>query len=101
MENIIRIATRNSPLALEQAKMVSAMLSKHNNVEIVPMVSSGDKVTPREFKVHGGKGLFLKELEESLLRGDTDIAVHSLKDVPADLGKKFSIMTISTRENPC
>ena len=101
MENIIRIATRNSPLALEQAKMVSALLSKDNNVEIIPMVSSGDKVTSREFKVHGGKGLFLKELEESLLRGDTDIAVHSLKDVPADLGKKFSIMTISTRENPC
>ena len=101
MENIIRIATRNSPLALEQAKMVSALLSKDNNVEIIPMVSSGDKVTSEEFKVHGGKGLFLKELEESLLRGDTDIAVHSLKDVPADLGKKFSIMTISTRENPC
>ena len=101
MENIIRIATRNSPLALEQAKMVSALLSKDNNVEIIPMVSSGDRVTSEEFKVHGGKGLFLKELEESLLRGDTDIAVHSLKDVPADLGKKFSIMTISTRENPC
>ena len=101
MENIIRIATRNSPLALEQAKMVSALLSKDNNVEITPMVSSGDKVTPREFKVHGGKGLFLKELEESLLRGDTDIAVHSLKDVPMILENKFSIITISNRENPC
>mgnify|MGYP006436882781 FL=1 len=101
MKNIIRIATRNSPLALEQAKMVSTMLSKENEVKIISMTSSGDKVTPKEFKIHGGKGLFLKELEESLLHGDTDIAVHSLKDVPADLEKRFSIMTVSTRENPC
>ena len=101
MKNIIRIATRNSPLALEQARMVSSILSKHNKVETVSMVSSGDKVSPKEFKIHGGKGLFLKELEESLLRGDTDIAVHSLKDVPVILEKKFSIITISNRENPC
>ena len=100
MKNIIRIATRNSPLALEQARMVSSMLSKHNKVEIVAMVSSGDKVSPKEFKIHGGKGLFLKELEESLLRGDTDIAVHSLKDVPVVLENKFSIITISNREDP-
>ena len=101
MKNIIKIATRNSPLALEQAKMVSAILSKHNKVKIVSMASSGDKVSPKEFKIHGGKGLFLKELEESLLHGDTDIAVHSLKDVPAMLENKFSIMTISNRENSC
>jgi len=101
MKNIIRIATRNSPLALEQAKMVSSMLSKHNKIEIVSMVSSGDKVSSKEFKMHGGKGLFLKELEESLLRGDTDIAVHSLKDVPVILENKFSITTISNREKPC
>ena len=50
MKNIIRIATRNSPLALEQAKMVSSMLSKHNKIEIVSMVSSGDKVSSKEFK---------------------------------------------------
>ena len=54
MKNIIRIATRNSPLALEQAKMVSSMLSKHNKIEIVSMVSSGDKVSSKEFKIHGG-----------------------------------------------
>ena len=101
MKNIIRIATRNSPLALEQAKTVSAILSKHNKVEIVSMVSSGDKVSAKEFKTHGGKGLFLKELEESLLCGDTDIAVHSLKDVPMILENRFSIITISNRENPC
>ncbi len=100
MNNIIRIATRNSPLALEQAKMVRDILAKDNEVEIVPMTSSGDKVSPKEFKIHGGKGLFLKELEESLLRGNTDIAVHSLKDVPADLEDDFSIVTISHRENP-
>ena len=93
MKNIIRIATRNSPLALEQAKMVSSMLSKHNKIEIVSMVSSADKVSSKEFKIHGGKGLFLKELEESLLCGETDIAVHSLKDVPVALENKFSIIT--------
>ena len=101
MNNIIRIATRNSPLALEQAKMVTKVLSKHNKVEIISMSSSGDKVSPKKFKAHGGKGLFLKELEESLLSKKSDIAVHSLKDVPADLDKKFSIITISNRENPC
>ena len=95
MNNIIKIATRNSPLALEQAEIVRDILSKHNRVEIVSMSSSGDKVSNKEFKTHGGKGLFLKELEESLLLGDTDIAVHSLKDVPADLDKKFSVITIS------
>lgn len=100
MNNIIKIATRNSPLALEQAEIVRDLLSKHNRVEIVSMSSSGDKVSNKEFKTHGGKGLFLKELEESLLLGDTDIAVHSLKDVPADLDKKFSVITISKRENP-
>jgi len=51
MKNIIRIATRNSPLALEQAKMVSTMLSKENEVKIISMTSSGDKVTPKEFKI--------------------------------------------------
>ena len=100
MNNIIRIATRNSPLALMQAKMVEAILKKDAEVNIKPMTSSGDKVSDKVFKEHGGKGLFLKELEESLLNQETDIAVHSLKDVPAKISNKFDIITILNRENP-
>ena len=100
MNNIIRIATRNSPLALMQAKMVEAILKKDAEVNIKPMTSSGDKVSDKVFKEHGGKGLFLKELEESLLNQETDIAVHSLKDVPAKNSNKFDIITILNRENP-
>ena len=87
MNNIIRIATRNSPLALIQAKMVQAIIKKDTAVNIKPMTSSGDKVSDKIFKESGGKGLFLKELEESLLNKETDIAVHSLKDVPAEISK--------------
>ena len=98
MKNIIRIATRNSPLALKQADMVKDLLSPSVDCKIISMTSSGDTVSQKAFKEHGGKGLFLKELEESLLKGNCDIAVHSLKDVPAVIDKKFKIITISKRE---
>ena len=100
MKEIIRIATRNSPLALRQANIVKDILRESVKCELIPMTSSGDNASSREFKKLGGKGLFLKELEESLLSGDTDIAVHSLKDVPFILNNKFEITTISTREVP-
>jgi len=99
MKNIIKLATRNSPLALKQADMVKRLMSKSCEIMIVPMTSSGDTVSQKVFKQHGGKGLFLKELEESLLSKKCDIAVHSLKDVPAILNKKFKIISISERED--
>ena len=99
MKNIIKLATRNSPLALKQADMVKRLMSKSCEIMIVPMTSSGDTVSQKVFKQHGGKGLFLKELEESLLNKKCDIAVHSLKDVPAILNKKFKIISISERED--
>ena len=99
MKNIIRIATRNSPLALKQANMAKELLMPYISCEIVPMTSSGDIISKEVFKKHGGKGLFLKELEESLIEKKCDIAVHSLKDVPAILDNKFSVMTIMQREN--
>jgi len=74
-------------------------MSKSCEIKIVPMTSSGDTVSQKVFKQHGGKGLFLKELEESLLNKKCDIAVHSLKDVPAILNKKFKIISISERED--
>ena len=98
MKNIIRIATRNSPLALKQANIVKDLLTPSADCKIISMSSSGDTVSQKAFKEHGGKGLFLKELEESLLKGNCDIAVHSLKDVPAVIDKKFKIITISKRE---
>jgi hydroxymethylbilane synthase len=99
MKNIIKLATRNSPLALKQADMVKQLMSKNFDIKIIPMTSSGDTVSQKAFKQHGGKGLFLKELEESLLSKKCDIAVHSLKDVPATLNKKFKIVSISKRED--
>ena len=99
MKNIMKLATRNSPLALKQADMVKQLMSKNFDIKIMPMTSSGDTVSQKAFKQHGGKGLFLKELEESLLSKKCDIAVHSLKDVPAALNKKFKIVSISKRED--
>ena len=65
MKNIIRIATRNSPLALRQATMVKDLLASDINCELVPMTSSGDTFSSKRFKQHGGKGLFLKELHHN------------------------------------
>ncbi len=103
MKKIIRIATRKSPLALIQANIVKHLLEQTNDfntVDLIPMSTSGDTATKEVFKARGGKGLFLKELEQSLLDDDADIAVHSLKDVPASLDKRFSLLTITERADP-
>ena len=103
MQGNIKLATRKSPLALRQANLVKNNLLDNNifnNVEIVAMSTSGDNVDQETFKKNGGKGLFLKELESALIRGEADIAVHSMKDVPAKLDKNFSITSIMKREDP-
>ena len=103
MKKIIRIATRKSPLALIQANIVKHLLEQTNDfnaVDLIPMSTSGDTATKEVFKARGGKGLFLKELEQSLLDDDADIAVHSLKDVPASLDRRFSLLTITKRADP-
>ena len=100
MKDIIRIATRKSPLALKQANVVKELIQTGKDCEIVAMTSSGDTLSNKKFKEHGGKGLFLKELEESLIADQSDIAVHSLKDVPAVVENRFRIASISKRENP-
>ena len=103
MQETIKIATRKSPLALAQCNLVVEMF-KNNledyNFELIPTVTSGDSVSKETFKANGGKGLFIKELENSLLKGKADIAVHSLKDVPAILDSRFEIMPILDRECP-
>jgi len=98
----IRIATRNSPLALWQANYVKEQLqSAHSDlsVEIVSMTTRGDQLLDRSLVAVGGKGLFLKELEVSLLNNETDIAVHSMKDVPVDLPRGLEISVVCERED--
>ena len=84
----IRIVTRNSPLALWQAKFVKQeLIQAHNDIdiELIGMKTEGDRFLDSSLVNIGGKGLFVKELEEALLRNDADIAVHSMKDVVVDL----------------
>lgn len=96
----LKIATRKSPLALWQTEHVAArlrMLHPGLDVRLVPMSTRGDEVLDRSLSAVGGKGLFLKELELAMLRGDADCAVHSLKDVPMDLDGPFSLPAILER----
>ncbi len=98
--NPIRIATRKSPLALWQSEHVASLLRiAHPGLEVrlVPMSTRGDEVLDRSLSQIGGKGLFLKELELAMLRGEADCAVHSLKDVPMELDGPFSLSAILPR----
>ena len=97
---VLRIATRKSPLALWQTEHVAARLrAAHPGlvVELVPMSTRGDEVLDRSLAAIGGKGLFLKELELAMLRGEADCAVHSLKDVPMELEPGFALPAILAR----
>ena len=99
----IRIATRESQLALAQARMVAAALAGREaglEVELVPMTTKGDRVLDRPLAQVGGKGLFVKELEDAMSEGRADIAVHSLKDVPMVLPAGFALATFGEREEP-
>jgi hydroxymethylbilane synthase len=99
----LRIATRKSPLALWQSEHVAARLRDAHPglaVELVPMSTRGDEVLDRSLAAIGGKGLFLKELELAMLRGEADCAVHSLKDVPMELEGSFALPAILTRADP-
>ena len=103
MQDTIRIATRKSPLALAQCNKVIDMLRDKTSdykFKLIPTTTSGDTVSVDNFKSNGGKGLFIKELEHSLLNNKADIAVHSMKDVPAELDSRFDIMPVLERECP-
>ena len=100
MNRLLRIATRKSPLALWQSEHVAAALrAAHPGLEVVlvPMSTRGDEVLDRSLAAIGGKGLFLKELELAMQRGDADCAVHSLKDVPMELEPGFALAAILAR----
>ncbi len=96
----LRIATRKSPLALWQSEHVAERLrATHHGleVELVQLSTRGDQVLDRSLSAIGGKGLFLKELELAMLRGEADCAVHSLKDVPMELEGPFALPAILER----
>jgi hydroxymethylbilane synthase len=99
----LRLATRKSALALWQTEHVAARLrAAHPGlmVELVPMTTRGDRIVDRPLAQIGGKGLFLKELEEAMLEGRADAAVHSLKDVPMELDGPFALPAILERADP-
>ncbi len=97
----IRIATRESRLALWQAEHVQTSLQNlGHSVQLVPMTTRGDQILDRTLSKVGGKGLFVKELELALQEDRADIAVHSLKDVPMQLGEEFALACVMEREDP-
>ncbi|AKJ43649.1 hydroxymethylbilane synthase [Pragia fontium] len=101
--NILRIATRQSPLALWQAHYVrDRLLACHPGltVELITMVTRGDIILDTPLAKVGGKGLFVKELEVAILEGRADIAVHSMKDVPVAFPEGLGLVTICEREDP-
>ena len=97
-----RIATRKSPLAIWQARKVESLIKNYLGCEtqIVPMNTTGDRQTQWNLSEKGGKGLFTKELEESLLRKETDLAVHSAKDMPTKFPTGLALSTFVDREDP-
>jgi hydroxymethylbilane synthase len=99
----LRIATRESRLAMRQTEMVADALRARMPalaIEIVGMTTKGDRVLDRPLAQVGGKGLFVKELEVALDEDRADIAVHSLKDVPMELPEQFTLATFGAREDP-
>lgn len=99
----VRIATRKSALALWQAEYVKQQLEYHHpdiQVELVKMTSQGDRILDAPLAKIGGKGLFVKELENALLEGRADIAVHSMKDVPMEFPEGLGLGVICPREDP-
>ena len=99
---LIRIATRKSALALWQAEHVAdrlRQLDDVDDVELVPLSTRGDEILDRSLQKIGGKGLFIKELEVAMQQGDADIAVHSMKDVPAEMPAGFCVAAVLDRAN--
>ena len=100
---MLRIATRRSRLALWQAEHVASLLRGAHaglEIELVPIVTQGDRIQDRSLAAIGGKGLFIKELEVALEEGRADLAVHSMKDVPGELPPGLGIAAVLERADP-
>ncbi|CAL4325807.1 hydroxymethylbilane synthase [Buchnera aphidicola] len=103
INKILRIATRKSPLALQQTKYVQKKLLSlypNLNIKLVPIVTHGDNILNKSLSKIGGKGLFIKELEIALLENKADIAIHSMKDLPVTITKELCLISICERGNP-
>ena len=103
MNGPLRIATRKSALAMWQANHVRALLEQAHpgiHIELLPIVTRGDRILDRPLADIGGKGLFLKELERAMLDGEADLAVHSMKDVPAEMADGLVLEVVLPRANP-
>lgn len=103
LEKTLKIATRQSPLALWQANYVKDRLQQlypDLTIKLVPMVTKGDVILDSPLAKIGGKGLFVKELENALLNKEADIAVHSMKDVPMQFPEGLGLAVICQREDP-
>src|SRR5208283_5794836 len=103
MNNKVIIGTRGSRLALWQAEWVKSELRKLNpalDIELKRIRTTGDKILDVPLSQVGGKGLFVKEIEEALLEGRVDIAVHSMKDVPTNFPPGLDLAVICEREDP-
>ncbi len=99
----LRIATRKSPLALWQANFVKQQLEQQHpelRVTLIPMSTQGDKILDTPLAKIGGKGLFVKELEQAILENRADIAVHSMKDIPVEFPEGLGLAVICERDNP-
>jgi len=98
---LLRLGTRKSKLALWQANFVKEKLEALGcKVELVPITTTGDKILDTPLAKIGGKGLFVKEIENALLLGEIDLAVHSLKDVPMIIPEGLTLSAITEREEP-
>ena len=100
---LMRLGTRASPLALAQTELVRGRLEELHpelKIEVVTIATSGDKIVDRRLSEVGGKGLFAKEIEEALLAGEIDAAVHSMKDLETHLPDRLCIAAVLPREDP-
>lgn len=103
MQKTIRIGTRASLLAMAQSTNIKNLIEAHYpevKVELVKITTTGDKILDVPLAKVGGKGLFVKEIEDAMLRHEVDIAVHSMKDVPAELPEELHLGIITKREDP-
>lgn len=99
----LRIGTRGSALALAQANWVAERLKEKHprmEIEIIPIKTTGDRMQSVSLSVIGGKGVFVKEIEEALRRGEVDLAIHSMKDLPSEIPAELTIGAIPEREDP-
>lgn len=103
VKKLIRIGSRESKLAVTQAEIVKHIIQSQSpaiKVEIITMKTTGDMILDKSLDLIGGKGLFVKELDIALLKGQIDLAVHSLKDMPLEIPDDFPVFAYTKREDP-